>query len=88
MQAHDGSLLNPDNPGTSILTMIREGTEGTSTGDGLKQLFAKWGNWYEAFRAYNSGSVNQGNLSDGLGATNLYVSNVANRLQGHVWPGM
>lgn len=88
MQAHDGTPLNIDNPGTSVLTMIREGTEGTPRGDGLKQCFAKWGNWYEAFRAYNSGSVNQGDLSDGLGATNRYVSDVANRLQGHVWDGM
>lgn len=37
---------------------------------------------YPALRAYNSGSVNQSNLSDGLGATDSYVSDIANRLQG------
>ncbi len=37
---------------------------------------------YKALRAYNSGSVNPNNLSDGLGATNSYVSDIANRLLG------
>lgn len=39
---------------------------------------------YEALRLYNSGRVNKNNLSDpGTGATPSYVSDVANRLQGH-----
>ena len=42
--------------------MVRDGTEGTSSGDGLKQLYAQYNNYYEAFRAYNSGSVDQKNL--------------------------
>jgi len=44
-------------------------------------------NWYEVARAYNSGSVDKTNLSNGLGATDSYVSDIANRLLGHVWPG-
>lgn len=37
---------------------------------------------YEALRYYNSGSINVNNLSDGKGATDSYVSDIANRLQG------
>lgn len=37
---------------------------------------------YKALRAYNSGSVNEHNLSDGRGATPSYVSDIANRLLG------
>ena len=37
---------------------------------------------YKALRLYNSGSINEANLSDGKGATNSYVSDIANRLQG------
>jgi hypothetical protein len=36
----------------------------------------------------NSGLVNKENLSDGLGATDDYVSMVANRLLGNAWNGM
>jgi len=39
---------------------------------------------YRALRLYNSGSINEGNLSDGKGATESYVSDLANRLQGRV----
>ena len=38
---------------------------------------------YRALRLYNSGSINEANLSDGKGATDSYVSDIANRLQGH-----
>ena len=37
---------------------------------------------YTALRLYNSGSVNEDDLSDGMGATDSYVSDIANRLQG------
>ena len=37
---------------------------------------------YRALRLYNSGSINEANLSDGLRATPEYVSDIANRLQG------
>jgi LysM repeat protein len=95
MQAHNGAsvatLEAAERPVDVVLQMIKDGTEGThylgpTGGDGLKQLFADYNNWYEAFRAYNSGSVDMTNLSNGLGATDSYVSDVANRLMGHVWP--
>ena len=94
MQAHDGVsgvTLQQEPwpvPVTSIGQMIRDGTEGTATGPGLMQLFQKWGNWYEAAREYNSGQVDVTNLSNGSGATDSYVSDVANRLLNHVWPNM
>lgn len=37
---------------------------------------------YRALRLYNSGSIDESNLSDGKGATDSYVSDIANRLQG------
>ena len=37
---------------------------------------------YRALRLYNSGSLDDSNLSNGLGATDSYVSDIANRLQG------
>jgi soluble lytic murein transglycosylase-like protein len=37
---------------------------------------------YKALRAYNSGSTNVNDLSDGKGATPAYVSDMANRLCG------
>lgn len=42
------------------------------------------GQIYEALRRYNSGDVNRDNLSDGKGATDSYVSDIAHRLQGAV----
>lgn len=43
---------------------------------------------YEAFRAYNSGSVDKEDLNNAKGATADYVLNTANRLMGHQWNGM
>ncbi len=37
---------------------------------------------YRALRLYNSGIIDETNLSDGLKATPSYVSDIANRLQG------
>lgn len=37
---------------------------------------------YKALRCYNSGSMNEDDLSDGKGATASYVSDIANRLRG------
>lgn len=88
MQSHNGAEFNPKDPAGSILQMIRDGTEGTKDGDGLKQLYKKYGNYYEAFRGYNSGSVNKRDLNDPVGATASYVRDAANRLMGHVWNGM
>jgi len=84
MQSHDGVAYSDADPQGSIIQMIRDGTLGTATGDGLRQLIAGYGNPYEALRAYNSGKVNQANLSDGLGATPSYVSDCTNRLLGVV----
>ncbi|KAL8997682.1 MAG: hypothetical protein Q9169_003089 [Polycauliona sp. 2 TL-2023] len=88
MQSHNGVEFNPARPKESILQMVRDGSEGTQHGDGLKQLLKKYGNYYEAFRGYNSGSVNKGNLNDPVGATADYVQKAANRLMGHSWPNM
>ena len=88
MQSHNGVSFNPGNPAGSILQMVKDGTEGTKDGPGLKQLHAQYGNYYSAFRAYNSGSVDQKDLNDPVGATASYVRDAANRLMGHTWPGM
>lgn len=88
MQSHNGVSFDPNEPAESILQMVRDGTEGTASGDGLEQLEKKYHNWYEALRVYNSGSVDQQDLSNGFGATPGYVSGVTNRLMGHVWQGM
>ncbi|KAI4119139.1 MAG: hypothetical protein LQ338_007322 [Usnochroma carphineum] len=88
MQSHNGVSFDAADPRGSILQMVRDGTERTSSGDGLKQLLKRYGNYYEAFRAYNSGSVNKGDLNDPVGATGDYVQKAANRLMGYSWPGM
>ncbi len=88
MQSHAGVSFNPANPAGSILQMVKDGTEGTKSGDGLKQCLERYGNYYECFRAYNSGSVNKNDLNDPVGATGSYVRDAANRLMGHQWPGM
>ncbi len=88
MQSHNGVSFNAADPRGSILQMVRDGTEGTRDGDGLKQLLGRYGNYYEAFRGYNSGSVNEKDLNDPVGATGDYVQKAANRLMGHEWPGM
>jgi LysM repeat protein len=87
MQAHNGAVYDPANPRGSILQMVRDGVEGVSGpngGDGLKQLLQRYGNVFVAFRGYNSGDggINFNDLSAGNGATNSYVSDIANRLMG------
>ena len=37
---------------------------------------------YRALRLYNSGRINESNLSDGSKATDSYVSDIANLVQG------
>jgi len=85
MQSHNGAAFNPAAPASTIHQMIVDGTQGTADGDGLVQLINTYGSYYTAFRAYNSGSVDQQDLSAGMGATPCYVSDVANRLLG--WTG-
>ena len=91
MQSHNGVEFNPDKAAETITQMLRDGTEGVSGeggGDGLKQCYAAEGNWYAAFRKYNSGSVNRNDLNDPVEATASYVRDAANRLMGHTWNGM
>ncbi|MCJ1284965.1 hypothetical protein MMC26_004302 [Xylographa opegraphella] len=88
MQSHNGVSFDANDAEGSILQMVRDGTEGTKDGDGLKQLLAQYGNFYEAFRAYNSGAVNTADMNDPKGATASYVRDAANRLMGHEWNGM
>ncbi|KAJ5745436.1 hypothetical protein N7520_010618 [Penicillium odoratum] len=94
MQSHDGSgscnkdgtVQNPC-PYSEIYQMIVDGVEGTSEGDGLKQILADEDGddataYYKTARVYNSGSVaSDGNLGQG-DATHCYASDVANRLLG------
>jgi hypothetical protein len=65
-----------------------QGTAGTKSGDGLKQCYAHQGNWYAAWREYNSGQVNKNELNDPCGATGSYVRDATNRIMGHVWDQM
>lgn len=88
MQSFNGVSFDPGNPAGSILQMVRDGTEGTASGPGLKQALERYGNYYVALRVYNSGSVDLGQLNNPLGATANYVVNIANRLIGHTWPNM
>lgn len=95
MQSYDATnkTYDPKHSQQSILGMVVDGVQGTAAGPGQVQYFndandtAKetGGNAYKVFRSYNSGSVNKYNLSDGLGASDSYVSNMANYLQG--WNG-
>ncbi|KAH8651545.1 hypothetical protein BGZ60DRAFT_361833, partial [Tricladium varicosporioides] len=82
MQAFNGVNFDPNNEEGSILQMIRDGSEGSSNGPGLKQALAQYGNYYIAFRTYNSGSPNLADLNDARGATGDYVQKMANRLMG------
>ena len=88
MQAYNGASVETLKaarlPTAVVGQMIRDGTEGTN---GLQGLWGNYENWYEVFRAYNSGNVDPSDLNNGLGATNSYVSDVANRLMGHQWSG-
>ncbi|KAF3401667.1 hypothetical protein F1880_010049 [Penicillium rolfsii] len=99
MQSHNGKgscntgISTPENvqnpcPESEIEQMIRDGTMGTSDGDGLQQLIAANGGtgdataYYKAARCYNSGSIAAGgNLGAGI-ATHCYASDIANRLLG------
>lgn len=95
MQSHDGAgscnrggtVQNPC-PESEILQMIQDGTEGTSSGDGLQQCLKETGvsdvsMYYKAARIYNGGlgGYNANNLGSGC-CTLCYSSDVANRLMG------
>lgn len=83
-----GTISNPC-PKDQIELMVQEGTAGTSSGDGLKQLGAVGTDakaYYAAARKYNSGSVAaDGDLSSVASvATKCYASDIANRVMGWV----
>lgn len=101
MQASYGShSFDPNNAEDSILQMVREGVEGTTSGGptgfggpGYAQYIngdlswvmnADEGNPYAAARAYNSGTVGD-SLDDTLHGVASYANDVANRLLG--WDG-
>ncbi|KAK0614899.1 exo-beta-1,3-glucanase, partial [Bombardia bombarda] len=98
MQCHNGDgTCNSDITGqvqnpcpTGVITqMIREGTAGTNSGDGLANCVnqAGWStdaDFYRAARIYNSGSVaSSTRLECGI-ATHCYAADIANRLTGWV----
>ncbi|MCJ1266691.1 hypothetical protein MMC22_006576 [Lobaria immixta] len=96
MQDHDGDatcnsditlqVQNPC-PTETITQMIRDGSAGTATGDGLAQCINESNDsgavaFYKAARIYNSGSIDpSGDLCLGI-ATHCYASDIANRLTG------
>lgn len=80
MQSHDGASF--DGTEASVLQMIKDGVEGTSSGDGLVQGVKSTGNLFAAARLYNSGQMNSSNLSDAMGATASYCSDLANFVMG------
>lgn len=92
MQSHDGpgscnkdgTVQNPC-PASEITQMIHDGVDGTSSGQGLKQIMgtcpAKGAQqYYQAAVVYNSGKLFT-DLGDNT-ATPCYASDVANRLTG------
>lgn len=103
MQTHDGDgTCNSDYTGqvqapcpSGVITqMIREGSAGTTEGDGYAQSVnqAVWGHgasdamaFYTAARLYNSGSVGEDGCLESGGATHCYASDIANRLTGWVF---
>ncbi|KIM95740.1 hypothetical protein OIDMADRAFT_133358 [Oidiodendron maius Zn] len=94
MQSHNGAgtcaNVNPC-PSNQVTQMIKDGTFGTSSGAGLKQLLTQARSaikdngsrsFYAAARLYNSGSADYSDLDNGLGSTVCYASDIANRLTG------
>ncbi|MCJ1478548.1 hypothetical protein MMC13_007229 [Lambiella insularis] len=85
MQSHDGVSYSSADPAGSIMQMVKDGVLGVSGptgGPGVLGLVQQYGNLWEGIRAYNSGSVDASNLSDGLGSTPSYCTDIANRLLG------
>ena len=94
MQSFDGPGKCNDNhfvqnpcPASTILQMVRDGTAGTPTGDGLAQALNQAGAsdvsaWYKAARIYNSGSLASNGDLGAKGSTRCYSSDIANRLTG------
>lgn len=98
MQTHNGAGTCEGRypcPRDMIFQMVRDGTQGTRDGDGLKQTLA-WSRqalggqniaraFYAAARKYNSGSVDWSNLNNAFSSTFSYARDIANRFQGWVY---
>jgi len=96
MQAY-GSTSGSPTPGSPdpdyalVKLMIQEGVQGTTTGPGIVQHInaasgtnqQSCGNIFAALREYNSGTVNQDDLSDGRCADRHYVATIANLVTGY-----
>jgi len=98
MQSHAGQGTCNSNGAVTIpcsyamiKLMIRDGSAGTGVTDNfaLEPLLQKAGgpgkasSYYKAARMYNSGSIAvSGLLEEGIGATNSYASDIAQRLTG------
>ncbi|KAH8904705.1 hypothetical protein BR93DRAFT_960804 [Coniochaeta sp. PMI_546] len=85
----NGNVQNPCPTGV-ITQMIREGTAGTSSGDGLANCINQAGTsadqaFYKAARIYNSGSIDSSTRLECGIATHCYASDIANRLTGWVY---
>ena len=86
---NEGGVQTPC-PDNTITNMIREGTAGTSSGDGLANCINQSGtssdqDFYRAARIYNSGSIHSSTRLECGIATHCYASDIANRLTGWVW---
>lgn len=57
-------------------------------GDGLKQLVARYGDFYEVFRGYHRGIVDRVDRNETVGATGEDVQMAGNRMMGCSWMGM
>lgn len=96
MQDHDGAATCNDSgdvqnpcPTDTITQMIRDGSAGTASGDGLAQCINESGAsdvsaFYKAARIYNAGSLASDGDLGAPGATRCYSSDIANRLTGWV----
>lgn len=86
MQSHNGVSFSDNGDGgrASIFQMVKDGCEGTRYGDGLIQGLQRSKNYFAAGRLYNSGTIDNNNLSNALGATGPYASDLANRVMGRM----
>ncbi|KAL7917090.1 hypothetical protein ACQKWADRAFT_324932 [Trichoderma austrokoningii] len=78
----DNHTVQKPCPSASIYQMIREGTAGTPSGDGLANCISQSGHgdvsdFYRGARIYNSGSISKsGNFQSNI-ATHCYASDIA-----------
>ena len=85
---NSGGVIQDPCPYTEIEQMIKDGTEGTSSGDGLVQCLSEAAvsdvsKYYRAARIYNGGAGGYHADDHGSGCCTLcYSSDVANRLTG------